>query len=141
MKKRLLSSFLHILLFVLIETAFVVIILHEFPSVSFFEDLGIIHLLYWIALFIAWFVRESLKNFQVKFLATYLPIVLHVVGHFYIWHETLSLVHSEEHSGIWLLISTVVLGILIFLWEYLLHNKYHCETHHERVHKHCHDDV
>jgi len=39
MKKEFLSSFLHILLFVVIEVLLVFVILHEFPEISFFEDL------------------------------------------------------------------------------------------------------
>jgi hypothetical protein len=53
MKQRLLSSFLHIFIFVLIEIAFVFMILHEFPEIGFFEELGIIHLSYWVLIFIA----------------------------------------------------------------------------------------
>lgn len=138
MKQRLISSFLHIFIFVLIEIAFVFMILHEFPEVSFFEELGLIHLSYWILIFIAWYARESLKWFQLRFLATYIPVVFHVAGHFYIWHETIELLETHTHSSeIWIIISTIVLWIFIFIWEYLLHKKYHCDSHHDRVHKHC----
>lgn len=138
MKKRLFSSLLHILIFVIIEIAFIMIILHEFPAVSFFEKIWIIHLFYWIAIFVAGYIRESMRSFQTRFLATYLPILIHVLGHLYIGHETLEIATQHtEHSNIWILVSTFVLWIFIFVGEYLLHNKYHCETHHESVHKSC----
>lgn len=138
MKQRLLSSFLHILVFVVIEIAFVFIILHEFPEISFFEELWFIHLSYWVMIFLAWYLRESLKWYKIRFLATYLPVLFHVFWHLYIWHETVELIWAHSHgSEFWLIISTVVLWIFIFLGEYLLHKKYHCDSHHESLHKHC----
>lgn len=141
MKQKLISSFLHILLFVVIEVSFIFIILHEFPEISFFEDLWIIHLSYWIFIFIAWYIRESINNYKVRFLATYSPVVFHIVWHLYLWEETIN--HIEVHSHtteFWLIISTIVLWIFIFVWEYLLHKRYHCESHHAKAHKHCKED-
>lgn len=138
MKKKLLSSFLHILLFVVIEVCFVFVILHEFPEISFFEELWIIHLSYWILIFIAWYVRESIDNYKVRFLSTFLPVVFHIVWHLYIWEETIHNIEEQAHaSDFWLIVSTIILWIFIFLWEYLLHKRYHCESHHHKVHKHC----
>lgn len=140
MKKRLLNSLLHILLFICIEVAFVFIVLHEFPEVSFFEELWIIHLIYWLLIFIAWYLRDIFKSYKTKFVATYLPLLFHVFWHFYVWHETIYLIDKHNnHSDIWLIVSTIILWIFIFIWEYLLHNKYHCESHHDKVHKHCKD--
>lgn len=142
-KNRLLSSFLHILLFVIVEIIFVFLVLREFPEVSFFEDLWIIHLLYWISIFVAWFARESIESYQVKFLFTYIPVVFHIVWHLYIWEQTIELIenHWQEHSSaFWLIIATICTWIIIFMWEYLLHRKYHCEHNHEKVHKHCKED-
>lgn len=140
MKKRLLSSLLHILVFVSIEIAFVFLVLHEFPEISFFEELWIIHLAYWLFIFVAWYLRDIFKNYKTKFLATYLPVLFHVLGHLYIWHETIDLIDkSHSHNDLWLIVSTIVLWIFIFIWEYLLHTRYHCETHHDKVHKHCRD--
>lgn len=144
MKKRLLSSLLHIWVFVLIEIAFVFVVLHEFPEVSFFEELGMVHLIYWIMIFIAWFVRENLRSYKTKFIATYLPVVFHILGHVYIWHETMELVEEHAHhahgSPFWLIVSTIILWIFIFAGEYLLHKRYHCESHHHKAHKHCKED-
>lgn len=138
MRKKLLSSFLHILLFVVIEVLFVFVILHEFPEISFFEDLWIIHFLYWVSLFLAWYVRESINKYQIKFLATYIPVVFHIVGHLYIWEETVKHIEVNSYSSeFWIIISTVILWIFIFIWEYLLHKRYHCESHHAKAHKHC----
>lgn len=142
-KNRLLSSFLHILLFVIVEIIFVFLILREFPEISFFEDLWIIHLLYWISIFVAWFARESIKSYQVRFLFTYIPVVFHIAWHLYIWEQTIELIENHWHedtSIFWLIISTISVWILIFIWEYLLHKKYHCDFHHDKVHKHCKED-
>lgn len=141
MKKKLLSSFLHILLFVVIEVLFVFIVLHEFPEVSFFEDLWIIHIIYWISIFVAWYIRENIHKFQIRFLATYIPVVFHIIWHLYIWEETIKHIEVNSYSSeFWIIISTVILWIFIFIWEYLLHTKYHCEHHHWKAHKHCKND-
>jgi len=89
MKKKLLSSFLHIIAFVIAEILFVFIILHEFPEVNFFEYLWIIHLLYWFSIFVAWYIRELVNNYKIKFLASYSPVVFHIMGHLYIWEKTI----------------------------------------------------
>lgn len=141
MRQKLISSFLHILVFVIIEISFVFVILHEFPEVSFFEDLWIIHLSYWLFIFIAWYIRESINNYKVRFFATYSPVVFHIVWHLYLWEETIKHIEVQSHTTeIWLVISTIVLWIFIFIWEYLLHKRYHCEHHHAKTHKHCKED-
>lgn len=93
-------------------------------------------------IFVAGYIRESLKSYKTKFIATYFPVIFHVLGHLYIWHETVEIVgkHSHGHGEVWLLISTVILWIFIFIWEYLLHKRYHCESHHAKAHKHCKED-
>jgi hypothetical protein len=140
-KNRIISSFLHILLFVVVEILFVFLILKEFPEVSFFEDLWIIHLAYWISIFVAWFTREHIKSYQVKFLFSYIPVVFHIVWHIYIWEITLEQIESHSiSSDFWLIISTICAWVIIFIWEYLLHRKYHCEHNHDKVHKHCKED-
>lgn len=142
-KNRIISSLLHILLFVVVEIIFVFLILHEFPEISFFEDLWIVHLLYWISIFIAWFLRENIKSYITKFFLTYIPVVFHIWWHLYLWEVTLEHIehHWHEHwSDIWLIIWTICAWILIFIWEYLLHKKYHCEHNHAKVHKHCKED-
>lgn len=140
-KKSIISSLLHLLLFVIVEIFFVFIILKEFPEVSFFEDLWIIHFIYWISIFVAWYVRENIKSYQVKFLFSYIPVVFHIVWHLYLWEITLEQIDQHSHSSdFWLIVSTICLWIFIFVWEYLLHRKYHCEHNHDKVHKHCKDD-
>lgn len=139
-KKSIVSLFLHLLLFVVVEIIFVFLILREFPEVSFFEDLWIIHLAYWISIFVAWFTREHINSYQVKFLFTYTPVVFHIFWHLYIWEKTIWFIENNWHtpsSNFWLIISTISVWILIFIWEYLLHKKYHCDHHHDKVHKHC----
>lgn len=84
MKAKIRTISLHILLFVLIEILFVFAVLHEFPEVSLFEKLGIVHISYWIILIGAGFWREKLQKYWQKFLATYLPVVYHMLGHIYI---------------------------------------------------------
>lgn len=141
MKKKLLSSFLHVIVFVIVEILFVFIILHEFPEVNFFEYLWIIHLLYWLSIFVAWYIRELVNSYKIKFLATYLPVVFHIIGHLYIWEKTIQNIKNHSHfNEFWLIISTICLWIFIFIWEYLLHKKYHCEHCHSEVHKHCKED-
>lgn len=143
MRKTILSSFYHILLFVFIEILFVFIILHEFPEVSFFETLWIIHALYWILVFVAWILREKAKKYWQKFLATYLPIVYHIAWHIYITLFTVEYVqeHAEHnHEIFWIVLWTVILWIFIFVWEYLLHKRYHCDHFHQKAHKHCKED-
>ncbi|MDD4151078.1 MAG: hypothetical protein PHR68_00480 [Candidatus Gracilibacteria bacterium] len=138
MKKKLLSSLLHILLFVVIEICFVFIILHEFPEIGLFEKLGVVHLIYWILVFIAGYIRESIENYKIRFLTTFLPVVFHILGHLYIGEETIHQIEKHSHaSEFWLIISTIILGIFIFVGEYLLHKRYHCESHHHKAHKHC----
>lgn len=141
MKKKIISSILHVLLFVLIEILFVFLILHEFPKISFFEKIWIIHIIYWICVFIAWYVRENIEKYQVKFIATFIPVLIHIIWHLYIWEETINQVNPHsEHSALWLIISTISLWIFIFIWEFLLHRKYHCEHAHQKVHKNCIED-
>nr|MDD3720580.1 hypothetical protein [Candidatus Gracilibacteria bacterium] len=141
MRKRIISSLLHVLLFVIIEILFVFVILHEFPEVSFFEDLGVVHLLYWVSIFVAGYIRENIQKYQIKFLATYIPVVFHIIGHLYIGEETINHIGTHSHSTeFWLIISTISLGVFIFIGEYLLHKKYHCDHSHQKVHKHCKED-
>lgn len=145
MKKRLISSLLHIWVFVIIEIAFIFIILHEFPEIGFFEKLWFIHLIYWIFIFIAWYIRENLKSYKTRFLATYSPVVFHILWHIYIWNITIkTIADNSEHahnSSFWLTVSTIILWCFILAWEYLIHKKYHCDSHHKKVHKHCKEEI
>ena len=139
MKKKILTILRHILVFVGIEILFVFAVLHEFPEVGLFEVLGIIHISYWVLLIIAGIIREKLAHYWQKFLATYIPVVYHVLGHIYIGYVTIESVesHGHEHTLMWLIIATISLGILIFVGEWLLHRTSHCSHHHQSVHQHC----
>lgn len=138
MKKNILSSLIHLWVFVVIEVLFVFLVLHEFPEISLIESIGIVHLIYWISIFIAWFLRARFKKYIFKFLATFLPVLFHVLWHIYIGHNTLEHAATHSHgSPIWLIISTLTLWVFILIWEYLIHQKYHCDVHHESVHKDC----
>lgn len=46
-------------------------------------------------------------------------------------------IHGQEHSILWMVIATIALGILIFIGEWLLHKKEHCDVCHSETHKHC----
>lgn len=135
-KSQFQSALLHLIIFVFIEVAFVFIVLHEFPNIAFFEWLGILHLVYWIMIIFAGFIREKLHRFYLKFLATFLPLFIHVLWHVYIGHDAL------EHGHIswwWLWWATVILGIFILVGEYILHNYMRYKRHHQKIHKECDD--
>ena len=142
MKKNILTLLKHLFLFIGIEILFVFAVLHEFPEIWLFETLGIVHISYWILLIIAGFVREKLHHYWQKFLATYIPVLYHMIGHIYIGYVTIESVeaHWPGHSLTWLIIGTISLGILIFVGEWLLHRTSHCEHHHQSLHQHCTDD-
>jgi hypothetical protein len=143
MKKKLFSLISHLLVFIAIEILFVLAVLHEFPEIGLFEKIGIVHTSYWGLLIIAGLRREKLHKYRQKFLATYIPVVYHIAGHIYVGMitvETMDEHAHDEHSTIWMIIATIVLGIFIFVGERLLHRKYHCDTCHVEAHKHCHEE-
>lgn len=142
MKKKILSIASHLGMFIVIEILFVFAILHEFPHISLMEKVWIVHVSYWVLLIIAWIIRESLKKFWQKFLATYIPVVFHIGGHIYIWMITIETIneHKDAHSTMWMIIATISLWVIIFVWERLLHRNTHCSSHHASTHKHCKDD-
>ncbi len=141
MSKKIVSFVSHLAVFIIIEMLFVFVILHEFPEISLFETIGIVHITYWILLIIAGVMREKLKSYWQKFLATYIPVLFHIGWHIYVGMVTLESIeehhHWEEHNMVWMIVATLALWILIFVWEWLLHKKYHCDTCHWEVHKHC----
>lgn len=143
-KKDILPFFWHLGVFVLIEIFFVFLILREFPSVSLLGTVWLIHLAYWIIFIFAGIIRIKIRPYWWKFLATYIPVVLHIIGHIYLIFLTVETVAEEthehghnEHSIGWMIISTVALGVLIFAGEWLLHRKQHCDVCHQEAHKHC----
>ena len=129
--------------FIVIEILFVFAVLHEFPEIGLFETLGIVHVSYWIMLIIAWFLREKFKKYRQRFLATYIPVVYHMLGHIYVGYATIESVeehsHGDEHSLLWMILATISLGVLIFVGEWLLHRKIHCDHCHQDAHAHCED--
>jgi len=142
MNKKVISFISHLLVFILIEILFVFVILHEFPEISLFETIGFVHTAYWIMLIIAWFIREKLKKYRQRFLATYIPVVFHIAWHIYVWISTVESIHEHhhwhEHDTVWMIIATIALWIIIFIWEWLIHKKFHCDSHHIEFHKiHC----
>jgi hypothetical protein len=141
MKKNLLSLSSHIAVFVAIEILFVFLILHEFPEITLFEKLGIVHISYRILLVIAGLIREKLVTYRKKFLATYVPVVYHIAGHIYVGVATVESIQNhtpgDSHSIFWMITATIALGIIIFIGEWLLHRKVHCDTCHQEVHQHC----
>lgn len=141
MQKNLKTLIRHMLLFIGIEILFVFAVLHEFPEIRLFETLGIVHISYWILLIIAGYIRETLTRYWQKFLATYLPVLYHMIGHVYIGYVTIESVEAHnkghEHGLLWMILATASLGVLIFVGERLLHRTTHCDHHHQSVHKHC----
>jgi len=144
MKKKLISRISHLLLFIVIELLFVFLILRELPSVSLFSLIWIVHLVYRASIILAGIVRESLHKLRQKIIASYFPILLHVAGHILVIFKTVEHVHEhshEKHNIIWLIVTTISVGALIVLWEWLLHRKIHCDHCHHKFHeKEC-DDV
>lgn len=142
MKKNIRSLFAHISVFVIIEIIFVLLILHEFPKVSLLNTVWIIHLVYWFVLVIAGILRDKIKPYRWKFLATYLPVLLHIGWHVYIVYLTVDTVLQDDHapqhdSLLRLIITTLGLWVLIFFGEWLLHKKQHCDSCHAETHKNC----
>ncbi len=141
MTKNRRSFGLHLLLFVLVEVIFVFILFRELPETNLLTLIGVGHISYWLIILFAWAIREHLRHVRQRFLATYLPIVYHVVVHLRIGVET---IHAWEnhHKGeeIRIIIWAIIAGGLILRWEILLHRKYHCDTHHAHTHEHCEED-
>lgn len=135
------SFALHVLLFVVVEVLFVVILFREFPETHLLSIVGIAHASYWLVVVVAWLVREQVRHIRQRFLATYIPIVYHVVVHLRVGAEV---IHAgEEHRAgedIWIIIWALVAWVVILWGEILLHRKYHCDTHHTIAHKHCEED-
>jgi hypothetical protein len=67
-----------------VEILFVFIVLHEFPKVSLLEKVGVVHITYWILVIGAGLWREHLHTYWKRFLATYIPVVYHIIGHIYV---------------------------------------------------------
>ncbi len=141
MTKNRTSFWLHLLLFVVVEVIFVFILFRELPETNILSAIGIGHISYWLIILFAWAVREQLRHVRQRFLATYLPIVYHVVVHLWIGFET---IHAGEVRHEWeeirIIIGAIIAGGLILWWEILLHRKYHCDTHHVHTHEHCEED-
>ncbi len=141
--KRGKSFLLHLLAFIAIEVIFVLILFREWPETNLYTMIGILHTSYRAILIIAGWMRERLARVWQKFLATYIPVLYHLAIHVYVAVEAVHLHHEEhhgEHDMIWIFIGAVLLGILIYVGETLLHRKIHCDTHHADAHNHCHDE-
>lgn len=140
MKKIQLKSFFqHLILFVLIEVLFIFILFRELPETNILSAIGIWHSIYWVVLLLAAFWREKTHKVWQRFLATYTPVVAHLVMHLWVWVITLETydIHAHEEEGGWLILWVIMLGVLIYRGEWLLHRNIHCETHHHKAHSHC----
>ena len=140
-KKSHLTNFLkHLWLFLLVEIIFVFLVFREFPPFNLLTLTGILHTSYRAIILWAWILREYFHTVWKKFLATYIPLVYHVFIHLYVGFETVEQLGKEhENESISIIIATILVGALIAYGEYRLHRKDHCDTHHLRTHKHCHD--
>lgn len=139
---RSLKSFgLHLGLFFVIEIIFVFVLFREIPETGLFTTIGIAHISYRALLLLAGLGRSYAKTVTQRFLATYIPVVYHLIIHLWIIAETIA-THKDhwEYENIWLIIGVIFTWILIYRWETLLHRKYHCDTHHQHTHQHCRED-
>jgi hypothetical protein len=145
MKKAFSRFGLHLLVFIIIEVIFVLILFRELPETNLITLIGILHTSYWLILLFAWWLREKMHNVRQKALCSYLPVLYHVFIHLYAWRAALEMHHDsdghahDEHELGWMIAGALLLWILIFVGEYLLHRKLHCDSHHISAHKHCHD--
>lgn len=138
----------HLSLFVLIEIIFVLIIFREFPETNLLTLIGVLHTSYRGVILLAWWLREKYAHrVRQRFLCTYVPVLYHVIIHVYAGIETVHEMtehveehHHDEHSVTWLLVGTIAAWVLIALGEYRLHRTAHCDTHHAKLHAHCHDE-
>jgi len=141
MKNKRISILSHIWLFIAVEILFVFIILKELPEISLVTTIWIIHLIYWLSIVVIWFFRIYIKKLWQKILATYLPVIFHILWHIYIGIVTVEYVTKEidhtEHSLTWLIIATLSVGVIIIFGEWLLHKKVHCDNCHHEIHKDC----
>lgn len=138
------SFFLHLLFFLIIEILFVLVIFREIPETNLITMIGVLHTIYRIILIIAWYIRSRQTWVIGRFLATYIPLVLHLWMHVWIWAQTIhEHTHDHDHAHewemLWIVIWVIVAGFFVYRWETLLHRKYHCDTHHADTHKDCHD--
>jgi len=105
MAKNRTSFLLHLLLFVAVEVIFVFILFRELPETNLLSAIGIGHISYWLIILFAGAIREHLHHVRQRFLATYLPIVYHVVVHLWIGVETIHAgeIHREGED-IWIIV-------------------------------------
>ncbi len=146
MKKSFHNFWRHLLVFMLIEIIFVLLLFRELPETNLITLIGVLHTSYWVILLLAGWLREYLHKVRQKFLATYLPVLYHLVTHLYAGRAAVEM-HAEEvgelhaeHELPWMIGGALLLGILIFAGEWMLHRKLHCDTHHQKAHAHCHDE-
>lgn len=145
MKKNLSHFWLHLLVFIGIETLFVFVLFRELPETNLITLIGLLHTSYWLILLFAWWLRERMHNVWQKALCTFLPVVYHLFTHLYAGWIAIEMQHAaqwnshDEHELGWIIAGACFLWILIFIGEYLLHRKIHCDSHHAKTHAHCHD--
>lgn len=96
MSRRTHTFLLHLGLFVLVELVFTVLIFRELPALSLLTSIGIVHCTYLVLVLIAGWLREETHPVWAKFLCTYVPIVIHVIGH--VWVAELMVEEVIEHT-------------------------------------------
>lgn len=146
MKKAIKNFGTHLLVFIGIEVLFVILLFRELPETNLITLIGVLHTSYWIILLFAWRLRERMHSVRQKALCTFLPVIYHVFIHLYAWRAALEMHHEkaghahDEHELGRMIAGAVLLWVLIFVGEYLLHRKLHCDSHHDKTHQHCHDE-
>ena len=145
MQKAIKNFWVHLLVFIIIEVIFVLILFRELPETNLITLIGILHTSYWLILIAAGRLREKSKKVRQKALCSYLPVLYHLFIHLYAGRAALEMHHEEtghthdEHELWWMIAGALLLWILIFVGEYLLHRKMHCDSHHASAHAQCHD--
>jgi hypothetical protein len=124
---------------------FVLLLFRELPETNLITLIGLLHTSYRAVLLVAGWLRSYLHRVWQKFLATYIPILYHLFTHLYAgWmavsmqQEKVGEIH-DAHELPWMIGGALLLGVLIFVGEWMLHRNMHCATHHQKAHQHCHD--
>lgn len=147
MKQSLQNFLIHVGLFLLVEIIFVVIIFREFPPFNLLTLTGILHASYRMVVVVAWLIRPRVEQLWSKFVVTYVPIVYHVVIHVYMGVVSIEDMHNKgihhQDELLWIIVGTLVAGLIIGFWEYILHRKEHLEEHHRLHHgdEECFDEM
>jgi len=139
--KQFFSSLLgSMIVFGLVEILFVLFIFHEIHIGDFATLSGVLHLSYWLVVLGCGWLRTRWSNVLFKAICTWFPIVYHVLLHVVMAGYLVHTHHDgHDHSLMMLIVLSIISLGLVFAWEYVIHRRWHCVTHHDHAHVHCHD--